>query len=324
VIASFLYNLKMIDYIELIKCLRDGETLNFGHLQLEAEYNGGMKKYYVRGCRQMEIQYNPQQQIFKLKGSPLYFIQGHNFTWDKQLFIEALKYIESLIGITLFDCVVDKFEYGKIVEIESKPQRIISGHFAGNGLSMDERSKDRGNIRYFNDSLVSLKLYNAGINIQHKQGLKMKDIIQQAGWNPKGNFIKFEMLLKKPHISLNNGKELKLSDILLPSFEVTLNNELIGQYKRLNKMKSIEMPSTKKELYSSDIILLTFAEIVLNQDKDPKKLIHTFIKAIPENVLSPEDKKARRKQIKTLLEKVHSIDISEFDISENLVKALEN
>jgi len=314
----------MIDYIELIKYLRNGEALNFGYLQLEAEYNGGMKKYYVRGCRQMEIQYNPQQQIFKLKGSPLYFIQGHNFTWDKQLFIEALKYIESLIGITLFDCVVDKFEYGKIVEIESKPQRIISGHFAGNGLSMDERSKDRGNIRYFNDSLVSLKLYNAGINIQHKQGLKMKDIIQQAGWNPKGNFIKFEMLLKKPHISLNNGKELKLSDILLPSFEVTLNNELIGQYKRLNKMKSIEMPSTKKELYSSDIILLTFAEIVLNQDKDPKKLIHTFIKAIPENVLSPEDKKARRKQIKTLLEKVHSIDISEFDISENLVKALEN
>jgi hypothetical protein len=312
----------MIDYIELIKCLRDGETLNFGHLQLEAEYNGGLKKYYVRGCRQMEIQYNPQQHIFKLKGSPLYFIQGHNFTWDKQLFIEALKYIESLIGITLFDCVVDKFEYGKIMEIESRVERVISGHFAGNGLSMDERSKDRGNIRYFNDSLVALKLYNAGINIQHKQGLKMKDIIQQTGWNPKGNFIKFEILYKKPHISLNKGKGLRLSNILLPSFEAILNNELVNQYKRLNKMKSIEMPSSKKELYSSDIILLTLAEIALNQGKDTKKLIHAFIKAIPENVLSSEDKKARRKQIKVLLEKVHSSGASEFDISEQLIRIL--
>jgi len=314
----------MIDYIELIKYFQSNEILNLGHLQLEAEYNGGMKKYFVKGCRQMEIQYNPQQHIFKLKGSPLYFIQGHNFTWDKQLFIEALKYIESLIGISLFDCTVDKFEFGKIMEVESKPQRIISGHLAGNGLSMDEKSKDKGNIRYFNDSLLSLKLYNAGINIQHKQGLKMKDIIQKAGWNPKGNFIKFEVLYRKPHLSMNNGIGLLLSDILLPSFEKLLKDDLYNQYQRLNKMKSIEIPSTKKELYSSDIILLTLAEVALNQGTDLKKLIHSFIKSVPDEVLTIVDKKARRRQIKALLEKVHSSKVTEFDISEHLSKVLEN
>lgn len=83
-------------------------------------------------------------------------------------------------------------------------------------------------------------------------------------------------------------------------------------------MKSIEIPSTKKELYSSDIILLTLAEVALNQGTDPKKLIHSFIKAIPEAVLTTEDKKARRRQIKALLGKVHSSYISEFDISEHL------
>ena len=305
----------MIDYIELIKYIQNNEILNLGHLQLEAEYNGGMKKYFVKGCRQMEIQYNSQQHIFKLKGSPLYFIQGHNFTWDKQLFIEALKYIGNLIGISLFDCTIDKFEYGKIIEVESKPQRIISGHLAGNGLTMDEKSKDKGNIRYFNDNNVSLKLYNAGINIQHKQGLKMKDIIQKAGWNPKGNFIKFEILYRKPHLSLNKGIGLLLSDILLPSFEKLMKEDLNNQYQRINKMKSIEIPSTKKELFSSDIILLTLAEIALNQGTDLKNLIHSFIKAIPEEVLNFEDKKARRKQIKALLEKVHSSCINEFDIS---------
>lgn len=148
--------------------------------------------------------------------------------------------------------MVVKFEYGKIIEVELKPQRIILGHLSDNGFSMDEKSKDIGNIRYFNDCLLSLKLYNTGINIQHNQGLKMKDIIQKSGWNPKGNFIKFEILYRKPHLSLNKGIGLLLSDILLPSFEKLLKEDLYHQYQRLNKMKSKELPSTKKELFTSD------------------------------------------------------------------------
>ncbi len=314
----------MIDYIEVTKHLQCKDTLNLGHLQHEAEYASGLQKFFVNGCRNMELQYNPSLNFIRLKGSPLYFIQGHNFTWKKETFTEAIRYIEKLLSLNLFDSVVDKFEYGKIMKIESKPQRIISGHLAGNGLTMEERTKDKSNIRYFNDSNVSLKLYNAGTNIQHKQGLTMKDIIREAGWNPKDNFLKFESHYKKPHLSLNNGKGFSLSDMLIPSFEKLLKSDLYNQYQRIEKMKSIEIPSTKKELSSGNIILLALAEIALNQGKDLKKLIDNYIKAIPEEVLNSEDKKARRKQIKSMLAKVHSSEMNEFDISEQLAEALNN
>ena len=312
----------MIDYIQITKHLNSKDTLNFGYLQLEAEYASGLQKFFVKGCRNMEFMYNQRLNYIILKGSPMYFIQGHNFTYDKGIFIEAIKYIEKLIGIILFDCIVDRLEYGAIMKVDIRPQRVITGHLAGNGLTMEERTKDKGNIRYFNDTNVSLKLYNAGINIQHKQGLKMKDIIQAAGWNPKNNFIKFEAHYKNPHLSLNNGKGLLLSDILLPSYEKILKADLLKQYKRLEKMKSIVIPSTKKELFTSDIILLTLAEIALNQGIDIKKLIHSFIKSIPEEVLTAEDKKARRKKVKELLEKVQSSIKSEFDITDNLTNVL--
>lgn len=313
----------MIDYIEVTKHLKCKDTLNLGHLQYEAEYASGLKKFFVNGCRNMEIQYNPSLNLIRLKGSPLYFIQGHNFIWDKQTFTEALRYIERLLNLNIFDSMVDKFEYGKIMKIESKPQRIIAGHLAGYGLTMEERTKDKGNIRYFNDSNVSLKLYNAGTNIQHKQGLKMKDIIQEAGWNPKDYFLKFESHYKKPHLSLNNGKGFSLSDMLIPSFEKILKSDLYNQYQRIEKMKSIEIPSTKKELSSGNIVLLALAEIALNQGEDLKKLIDNYIKAIPEEVLNYEDKKARRKQIKSMLAKIHSSDMNMYDISEKLAEALE-
>lgn len=314
----------MIDHIEITKHLESKDNLNLGHLQHEADYASGMQKFFVKGCRLMEIQYNPQQNNIKLKGSPLYFIQGHNFTWNKLNFTEAIKHIEGLLHIGLFDSYIEKFEFGKIMKLYSKPQRIIEGHLAGNGLTMDKRSKDRGNIRYFNDPEVSMKLYNAGINIEHKQGLQMKEIIKQAGWDPKDYLTKFEVQYKKPHISLNNGRGLILSDILLPSFEKILKADLYNQYQRIIKMKSIEIPSTKKDLSSGNIILLALAEIAMNEGKDLKNLIHNYIRAIPDEVLSSEDKKARRKQIKTMLTKVHSSENSEFDISAQLTEALKD
>ncbi|HEY3372614.1 MAG TPA: hypothetical protein VGK10_17300 [Prolixibacteraceae bacterium] len=150
----------------------------------------------------------------------------------------------------------------------------------------------------------------------------MKKIIQQAGWDPKDYLTKFEVHYKKPHISLNNGKGIILSDILVPSFERILKADLYNQYQRIKKMKSIEISTTKKDLSSGNIILLALAEMAINEGNDLKSLIHNYIKAIPDEVLSSEDKKARRKQIKTMLTKVHSSESSDFDISEQLAEAL--
>lgn len=312
----------MIDYIEVTKHLQDKDKPFLRYLQQEAEYSSGWTKYFVTGCRRLEIWWNPGIGAMKLKGSPLYFIQGHNFTWNKDSFVEAIKYIERIIHINLFDGLVDVLEHGTIMQIGTPPKHIISGHQAGKGLDMIERPKDKGNIRYFNDKLVTLKLYDAGKNIIHKQGMTMQGIIQDTGWDKKNYYLKFEAHYNKPHISLNNGRGITLASLLLPDWEAKLKEDLFIQYKRLELMRSIKTPTSKSDLYSSDIILITLAEVAQNQGKDIKRMIYDRINSIPEEVLSYEDKKARKKQVRIMLEKLETASINEYNISDKLETAL--
>lgn len=312
----------MLDYIEITKHLQDKNKPFLGHLQPEAVYSSGMEKYFIYGCRKMQIEYSPVMQTLKVKGSPLYFSQGHNFTYSKEAYIQSIQFIESLIKLDLFDADLDTFESGAIMEVETKPKFIISGHQAGKGLLMRENPKDKGGIRYFSDNSLQLKLYDAGRNIMHKQGLTMKGIIKQSGWNPDGEYLKFEAHYKKPHQLFNDGKAIRLADIFSPSWEAILKEDLYQQYQRLNTMKSIEIPNKKNELSSGSIILIALAEIILNKGMDLKKMLYDRINSIPEGVLSAEDKKARKKHIKTMIEKIEEARSSQYDISELLASAL--
>lgn len=69
----------------------------------------------------MEFWHQQNNEMIKLKGSVMYFLQGHNFTFDKKKFIAGLKYIEDLTRIPLFDASVDKFEYATIIQTDQQP-----------------------------------------------------------------------------------------------------------------------------------------------------------------------------------------------------------
>ncbi len=312
----------MLDYIEITKHIQGKNKPFLGHLQPEAVYSSGMEKYFVEGCRKMQIEHNPNTQSLKLKGSPLYFIQGHNFTYNKDLYIEGLKYIEDLLQMDLFDSDLDSFEYGIILEVEIKPKYIIAGHNAGQGFLMRINPKDRGGIRYFEDNKLQLKLYDAGMNIKHKQGMTMKRIIKEAGWNPNGNYLKVEAHYKEPHKLLNDGRAIRLADIFLPKWEERLKEDLLVQYQRLQPIKAIERPTNKSELSSADIILRRLAEDKMNQGIDLKRTLYDDINSISENLMSIEDKKARKRQIKKMLERIETAPKSMYDLSDLLASAL--
>jgi len=312
----------MLDYIEITKHLQGKSKPFLGHLQPEAVYSSGMEKYFINGCRKMQIEYCQAMQTVKLKGSPMYFFQGHNFTYNKEAFIQSIQFVENLIKLDLFDADLDSFESGAIMGIDLKPKYIISGHQAGGGLTMNENPKDKGGIRYFTDKALQLKLYDAGRNIIHKQGLTMKGIIRQSGWNPDGNYLKFEAHYKKPHQLFNEGKAIRLADIFLPKWEAILKEDLYQQYQRLKPMKSIEIPNQKNELSSGSIILIALAEVMLNKGIDLKKMLYERINSIPEEVLNAEDRKARKRQIKMMLEKIGEARSSQYDISDLLASAL--
>ncbi len=312
----------MLDYIEITKHIQGKNKPFLGHLQPEAVYSSGMERYFVQGCRKMEIEHNPNTQSLKLKGSPLYFIQGHNFTYNKDSYIEGLKHIEDLLEMDLFDSDLDSFEYGIILKVDTKPKYLIAGHNAGKGLLMRTNPKDRGGIRYFEDKMLQLKLYDAGRNIKHKQGMTMKGIIEEAGWNPDDNYLKVEAHYKQPHKLLNDGKAIRLADIFLPKWEKRLKEDLYEQYQRLEPMKTIELPTNKSELSSADIILISLAEVSMNQGIDLKKTLYEKINSIPEDILNMEDRKARKRQIKKMLERIETAPKSMYDLSDLLASAL--
>lgn len=316
----------MIDYIQATKHLSDKDRLFLGHCRLEAEYSSGWQKYWLQGCEKLEIWWNPSLNWMRLQGSIMYYWQGHNFTYDKKGFVAAIDYIIKIIHISVWDAMIEAFEYGVIMQVPKKPKEYIKRHFSipSEKLILNEKPKDKWNFRWWKDKNVCNKMYDATQNIKKKQGLQRKEILKESGWNPEGEFLKWEAHYLKPEI-LNHGKGFLLADLMNPYWENVFKEDLYVQYKRLIPMKSLIIPTSKKDLSSADIVMLTLAETQINAGEslqEIKKMLYDKINAIPESVLSKADKDSRKRQIKALLEKLQESPESEWDLSGKLAEAL--
>ena len=316
----------MIDYIQATKYLSDKDRLFLGHCRLEAEYSSGWQKYWLQGCEKLEIWYNPSLNWMRLQGSIMYYWQGHNFTYDKKGFVAAIDHIIKIIHISIWDAMIEAFEYGVIMQVPKKPKEYIKRHSSipSEKLILNEKPKDKGNFRWWEDRNVCNKMYDAAQNIKKKQGLQRKEILKESGWNPEGEFLKWEAHYLKPEI-LNHGKGLLLADLMKPYWENVFKEDMYVQYKRLIPMKSLITPTNKKDLSSADIVMLALAEAQINAGEnlqEVKKMLYDKINAIPEGVLSKADKDSRKRQIKSLFDKLQESPESEWDLSEKLEKAL--
>jgi len=317
----------MIDFISATKHLRGEDSIFLGHLQLEASYSTGWNKYFLNGCKYFEIWNNEARGLLQIKGSLPYFWQGHNFNFDNRKLVEAISYIGKLIQVDLFDSIVDIFEYGKIIQIGQKPESYILNHRerTDQRLLMNDNARRRGNLRIWENAEVRLKMYDAGRNILHKQGVKMKDIIQESGWNPEGYYLKFEAHYKKPHQTFNRGVGFTIADLVNPDWQRRFNVDLYTQYKKLIPLGMIEQPNNKKDLSTQDLLMIALAEGATQGGStltEVKKMLYDRINAIPDEILSPIDKKARKRQILALIRKIHTSPQSKWDLSDKLKEAL--
>lgn len=305
--------------------MSDKDRLFLGHCRLEAEYSSGWQKYWLQGCEKLEIWYNPSLNWMRLQGSIMYYWQGHNFTYDKKDFVAAIDHIIKIIHISIWDAMIEAFEYGVIMQVPKKPKEYIKRHSSipSEKLILNEKPKDKGNFRWWEDRNVCNKMYDAAQNIKKKQGLQRKEILKESGWNPEGEFLKWEAHYLKPE--MNHGKGLLLADLMKPYWENVFKEDLYVQYKRLIPMKSLITPTNKKDLSSADIVMLALAEAQINAGEnlqEVKKMLYDKINAIPEGVLSKADKDSRKRQIKSLFDKLQESPESEWDLSEKLEKAL--
>lgn len=160
-------------------------------------------------------------------------------------------------------------------------------------------------------------MYDAGKNIIHKQGLSMKEIIKKEGWDPSLYYLKWEVHYTKPHLALNKDKAIKLADLVNPKWTKTLNENLLIQYQRLNPLRTIKSPLKKKDISTTDILMLECVECYINQGYSMKEIKKKLYKRIDTyTVLSESDKKARKRQISSIISKLNESEISEWDLSE--------
>lgn len=311
-----------IDFIEAT-LFTGKDTPFFGCMKKIASYESGNVKYILNGCEKIEVIFNEESGKLVLRGSIMYFMQGHNFTYSKKLFVEGVNYVGKLLHLNLWNMMINIFENGVVVKVKKNPKDYIQHHREGRGMQLYETPKDAGNFRSFNDKYVERKFYNAGRNIMHKQGVTMKQVIEGAGWNPDAHYIKWEMHYLKPECLLNDGKGLHLSDLVNPDWEKKFDADLYNQYCKIKPMKTIISPTDKADLHTLDFFAIELVETKMNEGKtleEVRKILYDRINS--SSVLSKADKDARKRQVKATLEKFQQSEISEWDLKEELRQAI--
>lgn len=317
----------MIDYISTTTSFSGKDNIFLAHLQEDAVYKSGWLKYSLQGCEKLAVWIHPSLQMMRLEGSISYYWQGNNFSFDRKQFVEAINHIMGLLHIDLWKSTINAFEYGVIMQVQMKPKEYIKHHYSApkEKLELNEKPKDKGKFRWWSDKNVSLKMYDAGRNIEMKIGEHRRDIIRDAGWQDAGEFLKWEAHYIKPE-SLNKGAGLRLYQLVNPDWNNTFKEDLYLQYKRLLPMKGVITPKDKKDLTTADILLLAMVEESINEGRtkeELKKILYAKINAIPENVLTKSDKDSRKAQIRKLLSNIKEAPESIYDLSQKIQDALE-
>jgi len=315
----------MIDFIEATQYqCKDSPFL--GHCKpFPCKLNQyGWQTYTLQGCKEMEIHWKPELCAVRVKGSLPYYLQGHNFAFSNGDFVEGVGMLQNLLGISLWDATLEAFEFGCIFPVDKKPVLYIRNHnsLPQAHLYMNEKGRDKGAFRWWDDSGRILKLYDAKKNILMKQDLKAREVIQDAGYNPEGQYLKFEAHWKKPHL-LNGGRNVVLEDLQNPDFLQSLSSTLINEYHQLQPMRTLLQPTSKKDLSALDIAVSVLVESLMNQGlsvEEAKKQLYAYINQA--GCLDKQDKDARKATFRKAFGKLQESQESQWDLTHKIEEAL--
>lgn len=316
----------MIDYISATK-YNCKDNLFLGHCKLEKIYpDSGLSLYSLEGCEKMKIWHKPETDLLKVEGSLPYFLNGNNFTFSTSELVQAIDVIDSLLGgAGLWGALLNTFEYGVILQVEGKPKDYIARHSAGAGSKLHKviNEKYGGKFAMWKGKGLDIKMYDAGANILMKQGLVRREVIEGAGWDPDGNYLKCEMRYHDPS-RLLMGKGVPLEKLQNESFLNMLKGDLMGNYHTLTPARALLPATDKKECTSLDLVLRTLLDVVMNTQglslQDAKKRIYAEINRA--QCLTKADKDARKAQVSKSLAKVQEAPESEWDLSARIEGAL--
>lgn len=314
-------NFMNLDYIEISKSLGKDKLCN-DYLQLDAKYNGA-ERYSFNGCNKIEVWHKELTNQVIMKGSIPYFINGHNFYASQKDWIEGLEYLQGCLQINIFAGLVNCFEFGTIQEIPFPESDFLRNHIKAKGMQVREYKK--GNIltgKEFDSPSLKVKLYDVQRNIKNKLDKPIREDLRKAyAWDKEKHYIKLENHYKKPEAHFRGN--IYLNELLSSGFQQGLKTGLLTSYNRIMKTGNSIIPSHKGDINASTIPLMILKELESVYNFNTEELIKGKLKAIPEDVFSPADRKARLRTIRDNLKKISLQGGSPYDIKELLQARIE-
>lgn len=292
----------------------------------------GKRKYELKGCNGfgIEVWWQEDGSFVRIKGSIMYYWQGHNLTYSTNDFAQAINFIGAELQVNLWDAIVDTLEYFAILPVDAQPKDYISHHAAApkESLTQAVNEKYKGHFTMWQDAgKIDLKMYDADKNARCKQPKSVRQALQDSGqYNFEQYHLKFEARYLRPEL-LNQLKGVRLADLLNPQWQDRFREDLYLQYQRLVPMKTLVTPTDKKNLTTADYILQELVEGGLNNGstiEGIKKRLYSRINSTSSAVLTKEDKKARKRRIKALLDRLQEEPESKWDLSKQLEEALKD
>lgn len=308
----------MIDFIRLV-------LYSSGEVYLENLKQDRYGYYYLFSFKKVYIIIDRVTNRIEIKLSMMYCMQGHNFTYDRGLFMEGIKKLGEALHINLWKATVEELEFGVIMEVPFTPSDCIKSYHGKpeQRLIEDEKKRDRNDCRFWNDNMQKLyiKMYNPGKNLQNKVPKDIRNKIEN--YNSKSHYVKLEVHYKHPNRTLNNSREILLYQLLTPSWIARLKEDLLLQFERLYPTSNLTSPRTKSEASSIDLLLRMVWEYGTALGKSPKEIQKDYYDKLKRcSVLSTNNRKARQSQYRNAVKHLQFEIESSYDITKYLITAL--
>jgi hypothetical protein len=276
------------------------------------------------GVNPLKVGYSEPLHELVIKGSMPYFNQGHNAAHSLRDLRDNWKYVGGLLRVNPFNAVVTAFECGAIIETPYRPSVLLEHHTNLPTYETRTYHNKTGKLtgKEFISSALKVKLYSPLDNYREKR-LTKAEYSSLLGVSPEGSYLKIENHYRKPERYFK--KMIRLTDFFNPAYQQLFKTDLMDTYRKISKTKAVGIPSDKASLSAGNIALLTLQSIALEYGLNVEEALKDTLSLIPSDVLTRDDLKARKRQLRKMLEelRVEGSD-SPFDLSEPLLRALTN
>lgn len=309
----------MFDHIG-VSLFTGKSTPNLSYLTDTGNVWQGWQQYRLEGVCPIRVQYKAPLRELKISGSIPYLCRGHNYPAGTTDLREAMDYMSQITGLNVFAGSIDVLEFGQFVDVPLPVNVMLANHtrlpgFVAKGY-LNQYSKE------FESKTLRVKLYDANRNFRHKVKGEAKQALRvDFGFEPGKHCLKVENHYKKPEIYFK--QRVLVADLFNPVFVNRCKEDLLDTYRRIHKAPAGAIPDNKKDLSASMLPLLVLKDLETIHGFNMEDLLIQKLKAIPEEVLTSEDRKARKRQLRKMLSlTANTTTDSPFDVSTRLKEVL--